>query len=335
MKTTWKLILMLAVLVPFITLSGCKKDNEEEAVPAFETLSAYMKTNKLDLSDILLYTDEAGTQYNFVVGAPATDADVATFAAKYYIMDLRSAADFATGHITGAKNVAFANILTEAAKADKQILMVCYTGQTACYATSLLRMYGYPKTQALKWGMSGWNASFDKYTAGVGSPAQGNANWTTEAAPANVTYAAPKLSAKATDGAAILKERVEAIVAEGTKTVKGSDLLAAPTAYFINNYFSQADYTAYGHIKGAYRVNPLLLSDNTMLNLNPDMKVAVYCYTGQTSSMIAPYLRVLGYDAYSTLFGMNGLYNSSTAWGTSVNQWGVGAKPKSLSTVTN
>jgi len=335
MKTTWKFLLALVVLLPFITLSGCKKETEEDVVPAFETLTAYLKANKMDLSDILLYTDAAGVQYNFVIGAPATEADVAAFAAKYYIIDLRAAADFATGHITGAHSVAFANILTEAAKADKQILVVCYTGQTATYATSLLRMYGYPKTQALKWGMSGWNASMDKYTAGVGSPAQGNANWSTEAAPANVTYAAAKLTAKATDGAAILKERVEAIVAEGLKTVKGSDLLAAPTTYFINNYFTQADYTAFGHIKGAYRINPLLLSDNTILNLNPDMKVAVYCYTGQTSGIVTPYLRVLGYDAYSVLFGMNGLYNSSTAWGTSINQWGVGAKPKSLSTVTN
>jgi filamentous hemagglutinin family protein len=33
----------------------------------------------------------------------------------------------------------------------------------------------------------------------------------------------------------------------------------------------------------------------------------IYCYTGQTSAYLTGYLRVLGYDARSLLFGANGM----------------------------
>jgi rhodanese-related sulfurtransferase len=49
--------------------------------------------------------------------------------------------------------------------------------------------------------------------------------------------------------------------------------------------------------------------------------VITYCYTGQTSAAISAYLRVIGYNAKSLMFGMNKLNNASSAWGTSVNQW--------------
>ena len=89
--------------------------------------------------------------------------------------------------------------------------------------------------------------------------------------------------------------------------------------YFINNYFSEADYTAFGHIDGAYRINPLTLAGKEYNNLDASKEVVTYCYTGQTSAVISAYLNVLGYDAYSLKFGMNGLWNLNPAWVT--NQW--------------
>ena len=49
-----------------------------------------------------------------------------------------------------------------------------------------------------------------------------------------------------------------------------------------------------------------------------DKTVVVYCYTGQTSANLAAYLRVIGYDAKSLLFGTNGMiYDDMTKskWG--------------------
>ena len=97
-----------------------------------------------------------------------------------------------------------------------------------------------------------------------------------------------------------------------------------PTSYYhINNYFISTDFTIFGHIKGVYRINLVLLADNSYLGLDPTAttKVATYCYTGQTSAIVSAYLNVLGYNAFSTTFGMNGLWNQNPAWGTSVNKW--------------
>jgi len=113
------------------------------------------------------------------------------------------------------------------------------------------------------------------------------------------------------------------------KTVKGQDVLDNPGDYFVNNFFNANDYSAFGHVANAYRINPFHLADNTYKGHNSSGKVVTYCYTGQTSAVITAYLRVLGYDAYSLLFGMNGLYHSNDAWKS--NQWGVGSSvPKDL-----
>ena len=312
------------LLIPTLFLTSCDRGDDisdgPASTPAFTLLKDYMVANDLDLDKI--QTSVAGAK--FVAGAPA-EADLPTFLAKYYILDIRSATDFIKGHIQGAKNIPFTSILTEASNSGgKPMLIVCYTGQTACYATSLLRLYGYSETQALKWGMSGWNASTaGSWNNNTGNIAQGNSNWTYATAPALDVFKDPTISSFSIDGSEILRNRIEQVVADGFKTVSGGDVLSNPSNYFINNYFSAADYSGYGHIDGANKINPFLLADNTYLAIDPDTnaKVATYCYTGQTSAVITAWLRVLGYDAYSLTFGMNGLYNDNDAWGTSINRW--------------
>jgi len=206
--------------------------------------------------------------------------------------------------------------------------VVCYSGQTACYATSLLRLAGYSDTQALKWGMSGWNSTTAaSWNNNIGDAAMGNANWSYASAAAPTVYNDPTITSFSTDGEDILMERIEYVIADafGSATVSGGDVLASPTNYYINNYFSEADYTAFGHTDGAYRIKEdLLLATNGYKNIAPEADAAVvtYCYTGQTSAVMTAWLRVLGYDAYTQTFGMNGVYNSNPAWTT--NQWSPG-----------
>ncbi len=323
------LYLVGLLLIPSLLFTSCDRGEDivdSESTPAFTLLKNHMTANGLDINNI----DTNADGEKFVVGAPA-EADLDAFLAKYTIIDIRDNTDFVANHIQGAKNVAFVDILTEAAAATKPVLVVCYTGQTACYATALMRLYGYSHTRALKWGMSGWNAA----TAGpwnnnIGNAADGNANWSYGAAPANTVFSDPVISSFSTDGAQILKDRVEQVVADGFKTVSGGDVLATPSNYFINNYFSEADYLGFGHIDGAYRILPLTLADNTYLGLDPssNAKVVSYCYTGQTSAVLTACLRVLGYDAYSLTFGMNGMFNSNQAF--TSNQWGGDSNPKNL-----
>lgn len=327
----YKSLLIAFLLIPALFLTSCDRGDDiggGTITPAFTLLKDYMIANQLDINNIIA---GPGDVIKFVTGAPAPD-DLAGFLAKYYILDIRTSEAFAAGHIEGAKNIAFANILTEASNAGgKPILMVCYTGQTACYATSLLRLYGYGDTQSLKWGMSGWNAATaGPWNSNIGNPADGNSNWTYSSAPSNDIFKDPIVSSLSADGSEILKKRVEDVVAAGFKTVTNGEVLASPSNYFVNNYFGAADYAAFGHVSNAHRIiDDLFLETNGYLAIDPDTdaKVVNYCYTGQTSAVLTAWLNVLGYDAYSLSFGMNGLYNSNSAWVS--NQWSESV-PKDL-----
>lgn len=323
--------LLLAFVASF-SFTGCKYDDECDcsgAEPlAYETLTTYLKSIDMDIDHVLKSADG-----NKFVMFPS-NGDLS----GKYIIDIRSAQAFASGHIEGAVNVKFTDILTEAAKADKEIVVVCFTGQTACYATSLLRLYGYENAQALKWGMSGWNADFDSWTAKCGDAIEAHPdNWVTSATDAG-SFDAPNWSSSSTNGAEILKERVEAVVAAGFKTVSNADVVAKPGDYYVNNYFSEAHYNGFGHVKGAVRVNPLMIDDCS--KLDPNGKVVTYCYTGQTSAVLTAYLNVLGFEAYSLTFGVNGLTHSNPFWSTGgtdggavPNHWGVDSNPKNFPVV--
>ncbi|WP_111709195.1 rhodanese-like domain-containing protein [Lutibacter citreus] len=323
-------LLIALFIVPTLLLTSCDKGDDTlvDSTPAFTLMKDYLINNGMDINKIITNADGE----KFVVGPPATATDVPAYIAKYTILDIRSSEDFKAGHIESAKNIAFKTILSEAAVASKPILMVCYTGQTACYATALLRLYGYTHTKALKWGMSGWNPNnAGPWNSKINAQeAYGHANWTYGSTPSHNVFGDPVITTLATNGLTILKNRIEAAVETGFKTVKGTDVLNNPNNYFINNYFSEADYGAFGHIDGAHRILPLTLADNSYKGIDPTpgAKIVTYCYTGQTSAVVTACLNVLGYDAYSLTFGMNGMFNTNTAWKS--NQWGVDSNPKNL-----
>ena len=307
-------IALVALVLPALFFSSCKTEDDNVA---FETLQTYLTTNSFDLDDMLA----SWIQTNFeLVDSVQNDADATN---DFYILDIRSATDFAAGHIKGAVNTTLAGVVAEATNAGTlPILIVCYTGQTASHACIALRLSGYPTAQTLIWGMSGWNVDFDSWTASTGSIGVGNANW--EAAPGaiatNMEFDLPVIETEETEGAAILAERVTAMLAGGFIGVTGADVLAAPADYFINNYWTVEDVEHYGNIKGAYRILPLTVAGGEIKNLDPSKTVVPYCWTGQTSSMVTAYLNILGYDAYSLKFGANSMIYSeltSHKWGAS------------------
>ncbi len=306
MKTTHLFKLAFAgILFSIFTFTSGVQTVEQPKVDHYKIMTDYMKANNLDLSNMTS---------TWVTTASAVNA---AGASTFYIIDLRSAADFAAGRIEGAVNSTLANVLTTAQSATKPILLVCYTGQTAAVAHVALRLSGYSDCKILKWGMSSWNSVFDKWTANISDQAVGNANWSsTNSVQTPVLFSLPELdetqfTAADTTGAVILAKRVSYMLSLGLKGVNAADVLATPTNYFIVNYWADADVTTYGHIVGAYRLNETLLLGDGMKNLDPASKVTVYCWTGQTSALVSAYLNVLGYDAYSIKFGANSMINSS------------------------
>jgi rhodanese-related sulfurtransferase len=316
------LSLCLFAFVAILTFTGCKKDDPPAPeIDEYALLSDQLKTGSLDLDKMLS---------NLII-FPAAETDVAT----KYIIDLRTATDYAAGHILNSVNVEFKNILTEASKAGaKPVLLVCYTGFASTYAATLLRLYGFPDASALKWGMSGWNATFDKWTANC-KDLKSDVNWNADIV-ANTTFGFPKLTTGLTTGSEILKKRVETIVAAGFKSVTPVEVLASPSSYFVNNYISSAYYVGFGHIKGSYRINPLLITDGTIANLDPSKKIVTVCQTGFVSSSITAWLNVLGYDSYALIWGINGLTYTNPFWTTPAvitSHWGFDSKSKTFTTV--
>lgn len=303
MKKLLKYLLILT-LIPTLFLTSCKEDDDlvVGGDNSFTTLTSYLVDNDMDLPDVLT---------GWIVGAPAA-ADLSTFIGTYDILDIRAADAFAAGHIDGAVNSSLGNILTDAANTSKPILVACYTGQTASHAVVALRLSGYTDAKVLKWGMSGWHSTLSGPWLGNsgdvnGVSATGSPNWVTSPVEANQTFTLPSYTATASTGPGILEERVQAMISGGFKGVGSAAVIANPTDYFINNYWAQADVDHYGHIAGAYRIQPLSIENGEIANLNTEETIVTYCWTGQTSSMITAYLNVLGYDALSLKFGANSM----------------------------
>ncbi|MBK6948299.1 MAG: hypothetical protein IPH16_09765 [Haliscomenobacter sp.] len=294
MKNLWKLFLV-AVLA--LSLAGCKDDAVEVQESEFNLLTTYMKTNNLDLTNLT---------GSFVIAGSGINVNTADFSVPdYYVLDIRSKADYDLGHIKNAVNVTLANVLEEAAKAGgKKILVVCYTGQTASRAVAALKLMGYD-AKTLKWGMASWHADFaGKWTSNAVDFA--SPNWvTTGAAPAMPTFTTfPTLATGQTDPAKILESRVKTMLLNTAWMETRDNALANPGNYFVINYWPQVSWDAFGHINGAYRFMEDLKIDN-LKNIDPAKTCLVYCYTGQTSGITSAWLEVMGYNTKSLGFGSN------------------------------
>jgi rhodanese-related sulfurtransferase len=237
-------------------------------------------------------------------------------AGQIYIIDIRSTTDFAAGHISNAHNVAIADVLTHIAGVNltqyTKVAVVCYTGQTSGYATSLLRLMGYSKAFSLKFGMCAWHVDFaSRWNNTI---AGGNAHaaiFTATATPKAAKGGMPVLSTGKKTGQEILEARVATLLTEGftPATVTTSTLVGNLTGYYIVNYWPAAQYTDPGHLPGAiqYTQKETMKLAADLKTLPIDKPVAVYCYTGQTSAFLVAYLRLLGYDAKSVLYGANSM----------------------------
>ena len=240
---------------------------------------------------------------------------------KAYVIDIRKDVDFKAGHIKNAVNVGPTDVLTHVQGKDltaySKIAIVCYSGQTASWATSLLRLMGYNNAFTLKFGMSSWNESTNSWKTGISNLRA--SEFTTEATPKGAAGNLPTISTGVSSPEAILETRVKAVFAEGFDAAKISAdvVFGSLSSYYIVNYWSEAHYNDPGHIPGAIQYSPK--NDNAKSDLSysqklstlpTDKPVVVYCYTGQTSAHMVAYLRVLGYDAKSLLYGANGMiYN--------------------------
>lgn len=294
---------MLAILFIAFAATSCSED--EDPINEAQVLAEYLES-----------PDGGGDYANTAMGAYVTAEAVKSLmpvANGVYIIDIRSAETFATGHIEGAVNIAAADVLAHLDGMDvtpyDKVAIVCYSGQTAAWLTNLCRISGYTNVFSMKWGMSSWNAKFDSWSGKTSN--MYSAMFKTQGYDKGAEGSLPSLNTGQTEGAAILDARLDVILAEGfgAAAISAADVYANLDDYYIVNYWPENHYLNPGHIEGATQYTPKesMGLDTYLKTLPTDKTIVVYCYTGQTSANMASYLRVLGYDAKSLKFGCNSM----------------------------
>ena len=298
-------LLMLTALMMFSF--GC--DTTQQGVDEFALLS------------------EAGDTYYSSYTTPAngvspniTISDLFTMindGEDLHLIDWRSAEDYAAGHIVGAENKALGDLddIIPTLPTDKLIVNICYTGQTASVATAVMNLVGQDEEYAglearnLKFGMCAvtTDTTFipktDKWLTQI---AEDEFELVQDPSTTDTVNEFPEISTGSETLAGIIMANLDEATAGWNITA--ADVFAGGDEYFVINYWSEAEYDDPGHIPGAYQFTPKVsLRSDEDLNLLPtDKPIVVYCYTGQTSAQVTAYLRLLGYEAYSLLYGVNG-----------------------------
>jgi rhodanese-related sulfurtransferase len=75
------------------------------------------------------------------------------------LVDVRSAEEYAKGHVAQAKNLPLQTLEKTpdaAGKKDKPLIVMCQNGQTSAKAAAALRKAGFTKVFALQGGLAGW-----------------------------------------------------------------------------------------------------------------------------------------------------------------------------------
>ncbi len=79
---------------------------------------------------------------------------------KFYVLDVRDAAQFAKEHVPGAANIEWRQVFAQRAKLpkDKTILVYCNTSSFAAQVAMALRMDGFENVRMLYGGFNEWKA---------------------------------------------------------------------------------------------------------------------------------------------------------------------------------
>lgn len=214
---------------------------------------------------------------------------------KYLVIDLRSAEDYAKGHLKGAVNIPLAQLPQNLGKLpmDKTLMLYCYTGQTSSMAMAPLKEFGYKVVSISRGFPTVQSAGFPIDTVAVPfTPA-------TAQAPTD-----PKVAA----AQAGLTETLDALVkqfAAKTLIVPGKDVKALVDAgadkYHIVDLRAAEDYNK-GFIKGSVNV-PLATLADAMKTFPKDKTIVLVCYSGQTAAMSTVPLKAEGFKLISISTG--------------------------------
>ncbi|MBI9065723.1 MAG: rhodanese-like domain-containing protein [Salinivirgaceae bacterium] len=314
-------ILLFGFLFGFLFITtSCSKDDDEVITPVETKSEAQILVEYLEANG-----DYANTYLPAIISAADIKAAMATN--TVFIIDIRGATAYDTAHIDyeHIANIPVANLLTYTSENDlssyEKIAVVCYTGQTAGYATTLLRLSGLDNAFAMLYGMSSWHADFaGSWNTNTGSLY--SIQFEKDAVEKGPMGDLPTLSTGKTEAIDILDAQINSVLAGefSGAAITNTMVMDNPENYYVVNYWAAEDYNKYGHVPGAIQYTPKesMSLETDLTTLPTDKTIVVYCWTGQGSAALTTYLKVLGYDAKSLKFGANGMiYNDLEA----AHQW--------------
>ncbi len=312
MKNLNKILIFLALTASFTSCS------DEVCVPGKGLKDVTVVKDSVNPTEITHRFIKATGEYVVSNGPVIVSADeVYENLSDYLVIDLRNADEYSKGHINGALNVELEKLVEYmnnkvAANAYKKVVITCHSGQSASFAAGILRTIGYNNVYSMKYGMNSWSNEYpNKWVANVSSKLSNNLE--TKDNPKGKSVKLPVIKSEKQLASAILKERAITVLNKGWKaaTIRVDDVTANPDKYYIISYWPKARYNS-GHLKGAIQYTPKkdLRMDASLNTLPTNKTIVVYCYTGQVSAYTVAYLRTLGYDAKTMVFGANSFENS-------------------------
>ncbi len=318
------LIIYLSVILSLFLFNSCLKDNPTTPPDLkFETST-----------QILDYLEQEGDYINSVnFPSLLTAGEVFNNLNSYYVIDIRTSAEFTAGHIENSINISPDSLLNYFKSNDtlsyKKVLLVSGTGQAASYFCCLLILDGYPNVYAMKYGMAAWNSVFSAPWTNALQDFEYQFFTTTVYPKADFTpLPAVSYPSNLSDAKSKVEYRISQLMSEGfddnfkssySPPVADFDntlpidhlpnsyliCLGIPTFYVIFHGDLQHPYGAVSY--EYYRNESELASAHYLQTIPSDKTIYIYSYSGQISAFITAYLRVLGYNAKSLLFGGNNI----------------------------
>jgi len=326
MKINFQLLGIYLIILFSIGISGCLKDN----------VSTMYDIKLSDNAKVLYYLEESGDYINSSEMPSVVNVDEVYYNLNnYLVIDTRTKSEYAAGHISGAVNIQNDSLINffnsiDAGKYQK-IILVNSDGQASSYYTCLLRLYGIQNVYSLLFGMAQWNTNFSEiWTKNIGdSPVTqfftfGNYINDSLSNLPNIHFPNSNSAIQSN-----VKNRIAEILQTGFVDNETYVKVDPPGALEFNGEEASNFYIVCFGIRPFYNQNPMdpvskgrfpnsvsfvpgedLKSTNNLQLLPDNKKIVVYSYSGQMSAFVVAYLRVLGYDARSLLYGGNMLFYS-------------------------
>jgi rhodanese-related sulfurtransferase len=251
-------------------------------------------------------------------GAPISAEELHDNMDDYFIVSVRAASAYETGHIPGAINIPWKTVADDASLAmlptDKtqKLAVYCYTGHTGALATGVLNALGYDASN-IKFGMCAWTKND---TVRVAKPFTEEDYYdypveTIENTPGTYDLADPNY-VSSQDADEVMQAAALAYLTD--PDIKGTydpetlhTLITDEDPSNDPQILSVRAASAYatGHIPGAINIPwKDVGKEENLKKLDPDRDIVVYCYTGHTGGIATAALNLLGYKATNLRHGM-------------------------------